>query len=81
MCAVQIRNESHEDHSVASELLLLSTLDSRAGDLVTKKKGGFLAARRCCFPPQPHEESCSVLFKQVDTKRVSSRGEMGSFCK
>ena len=81
MCALQNRNESHEDHSVSSKLLLLSTLHSQTGDLVTKKKGRFLAAWKCFFPPWPREKSCSMLFKQVDTKRINSGREMDSFCK
>lgn len=80
MCALQNRNESHEDHSVSSKLLLLSALHSQI-DLVTKKKGRFLAAWKCFLPPWPRERSCSMLFKQVDTQRINSWREMGSFCK
>lgn len=78
ICALQNGNESHEDHSVSSKLLLLSTLHSQTEDLVTKKKGRFLAA---FFLPWPREKSCSMLFKQVDTKQINSPREMVSFCK
>lgn len=50
-------------------------------DLVTKKKGRFLAAWKWFFPPWPRKKSCSMLFKQVDTEQINSPREMVTFCK